>query len=160
MHHPTDRIAHTTAFVKPVVEHWLEGEIAQWVHPMKDRSDDPSHHERTLAPRRYVSLLLWNRFTLLLSWLPVSSGVSGAGFCNVVTKVSSWWLRSAGSRPTSQQECLGWFLIWKSRRRTSSESALFWSHLDWWSIYLLSGTSGWLWCICSAICSMLSTVTT
>ena len=24
------------------------GEIAQWVHPMKDRSDDPSHHERTL----------------------------------------------------------------------------------------------------------------
>ena len=48
MHHPTDRIAHTTAFVIPVVEHWLERKIAQWVHPMKDRSDDPSHHERTL----------------------------------------------------------------------------------------------------------------
>ena len=48
MHHPTGRIAHTTAFVTPVVEHWLEREIAQWVHPMKDRSDDPSHHERTL----------------------------------------------------------------------------------------------------------------
>ena len=32
------------AFVTPVVEHWLEREIAQWVHPMKDRSDDPSHH--------------------------------------------------------------------------------------------------------------------
>ena len=48
MHHPTDRIAHTTAFVTPVVVHWLEREIAQWVHPMKDRSDDPSHHERTL----------------------------------------------------------------------------------------------------------------
>ena len=46
MHHPTDRITHTTAFVTPVVEHWLEREIAQWVHPMKDRSDDPSHHER------------------------------------------------------------------------------------------------------------------
>ena len=45
MHHPTDRIAHTTAFVTPVVEHWLEREIAQWVHPMKDRSDDPPHHE-------------------------------------------------------------------------------------------------------------------
>ena len=53
MHHPTDRIAHTTAFVTPVVEHWLEREIAQWVHPMKDRSDDPSHHERTLLPRSY-----------------------------------------------------------------------------------------------------------
>ena len=36
------------AFVTPVVEHWLEREIAQWVHPMKDRSDDPPHHERTL----------------------------------------------------------------------------------------------------------------
>ena len=32
----------------PVMEHWLERETAQWVHPMKDRSDDPSHHKRTL----------------------------------------------------------------------------------------------------------------
>ena len=24
MHHPTDRIAHTTIFVTPVVEHWLQ----------------------------------------------------------------------------------------------------------------------------------------
>ena len=30
MHHPTDRITHTTVFVTPVVEHWLEREIAQW----------------------------------------------------------------------------------------------------------------------------------
>ena len=49
MHNPT-------AFVTPVVEHGLEREIAQWVHPMKDRSDDPSHHERTLLPRSYISL--------------------------------------------------------------------------------------------------------
>ena len=35
MHHPTDRIAYTTAFVKPVVEHWLERFIAQWVHKWK-----------------------------------------------------------------------------------------------------------------------------
>ena len=27
-----ERIAQTTAFVKPVVEHWLERAIAQWVH--------------------------------------------------------------------------------------------------------------------------------
>ena len=32
MHHPTDRIEHTMAFVTPVVEHWLEREVAQWVH--------------------------------------------------------------------------------------------------------------------------------
>ena len=48
MHHPTDRIAHTTAFVTPVVEHWLEREIVQWVHPMKDRSDDPSHRGKSV----------------------------------------------------------------------------------------------------------------
>ena len=29
MHHPTDRITHTTAFVTPVVEHWLEREIGE-----------------------------------------------------------------------------------------------------------------------------------
>ena len=27
MHHPTDRIIHTTAFVTPVVEDWLEQDI-------------------------------------------------------------------------------------------------------------------------------------
>ena len=48
MHHLTDRIVHTKASVTPVVEHWLEREIAQLVHPMKDRSEDPSHHERTI----------------------------------------------------------------------------------------------------------------
>ena len=29
MHHPTDKMTHTTAFVTPVVDHWLEREIAQ-----------------------------------------------------------------------------------------------------------------------------------
>ena len=57
MHHPTDRIAHTTVFVTPVVEHWQGREIAQWVHSMKDRSDDPSHHEQVLLPQSYISLL-------------------------------------------------------------------------------------------------------
>ena len=32
MHHPTDRVIHTTAFVTPVVRDWLKREIAQWVH--------------------------------------------------------------------------------------------------------------------------------
>ena len=27
MHHPIDRISHTTAFVTPVAEHWLEREM-------------------------------------------------------------------------------------------------------------------------------------
>ena len=59
-----DRIAHTTAFVTPVVEHWMERDIAQWVHSMKDRSDDPSHHERTLLPRSYLALLYMYIFLL------------------------------------------------------------------------------------------------
>ena len=54
----TDRIIHTTDFVTPVVGHWLEPEIARWIHPMNDRSDDPSHHVRTLLPRSYISLLI------------------------------------------------------------------------------------------------------
>ena len=36
MHNPTDRIAYTTAFVTPVVKHWLEREIAQWVHARQE----------------------------------------------------------------------------------------------------------------------------
>ena len=31
MHHSTDRIVHTIAFVTPDPEHWLQGEIAQCV---------------------------------------------------------------------------------------------------------------------------------
>ena len=57
MHHPTDWIPNTTASVTPVVEHWLEREITQWVHPTKDRSNDPSHHEWTLLPQSYILLL-------------------------------------------------------------------------------------------------------
>ena len=74
MHHTTDRIAHTTAFVTPVVEHWPEREITQWVHPMKDRSDDPSHHERTLLPWSYISLPVKNkRYRIIVFVLQVDA---------------------------------------------------------------------------------------
>ena len=66
MHHPTDRITHTMAFVTLVVEHWLEREIAQWVRSMKDLSDDPSHHERTLLPRSYISLQIVSELIFIL----------------------------------------------------------------------------------------------
>ena len=32
LHHPTDRILQTRAFVTLIVKHWLEREIPQWVH--------------------------------------------------------------------------------------------------------------------------------
>ena len=34
MHHPTDRITCTTAYVTPVVEHWLEQEITGYADNM------------------------------------------------------------------------------------------------------------------------------
>ena len=34
----------------------MEREIAQWVHSLKDRSDNPLHHERMLLPQSYISL--------------------------------------------------------------------------------------------------------
>ena len=43
---------------QPLLHQWLEREIAQWVHPMKDRSDDQSHHERTLLLRSYITFYL------------------------------------------------------------------------------------------------------
>ena len=55
MHHPTDRIAHTTAFVTPVVQHWLEREIARLYgvkHTVKDHSD--SEKANPMPPHRLL----------------------------------------------------------------------------------------------------------
>ena len=87
MQYPTDRITHTMAFVTPVVEHWLEREIAKWVHPMKDRSDNPSHHERTLLPRSYISLQIV--LTALLNIIMISDNWRR----NAVTMSVGYWLK-------------------------------------------------------------------
>ena len=42
MHHPTDRLVHTTAFCTPVVDDWQEHEIIQWISK-RDLSNDPPH---------------------------------------------------------------------------------------------------------------------
>ena len=47
MHHSTDRIAHTTVFLTPVVEQWLEPKIVNG-STTKDRSGDPWHNEQML----------------------------------------------------------------------------------------------------------------
>ena len=39
MHHPTDRITHTPAFVTPVVEHWVERQLYGVRHTVKDHTD-------------------------------------------------------------------------------------------------------------------------
>ena len=50
MHHPTEKIAHTTAFVKPVVEHWGSSRIDSAMG--SPRRIDPTIH-RTLSERSY-----------------------------------------------------------------------------------------------------------
>ena len=45
MHLPTNRIAHTTAFYGPVVDHWLEQKEAQIANAVQGRSamqEDPN----------------------------------------------------------------------------------------------------------------------
>ena len=99
MHHPTDRITHTTAFVTPVVEiKWLEREIGQWVHPMKDRSDDPSHHEETLLPRSYISLRLEREIVRELRSVLTSSSLV------LLMNFSSWECREL----SSPSRCSSW----------------------------------------------------
>ena len=62
--------------ISRIIHIWLEWKIAQWVHPMKDRSDDPSHHERTLLPQSYISL------PTIRSWCDGSSDRSFMGWTN------------------------------------------------------------------------------
>ena len=51
---PPWRIDPTTHHTMTYISLLLE--IAQWVHPMKDRSDNPSHHDLHLAPTRNSSM--------------------------------------------------------------------------------------------------------
>ena len=51
MNYPTDRIVHTTAFVTPVVEHWLKLEIALCVHHEGLIRRPITHHEQMLYQR-------------------------------------------------------------------------------------------------------------
>ena len=92
MHHPIDRIAHIMAFVTPVVEHWLEQEIAIG-STMKDRSDVPSHHECTLLPWSYYRLRGGSR-TRCCNWLLNYVGSDGPSFVPyfafVIELCNSW----------------------------------------------------------------------
>ena len=48
---------------------WQEREIAQWVHPMKDQSDEPSHHEQMLhhgATSHYWQMMKEGMFYLMM----------------------------------------------------------------------------------------------
>ena len=69
MHFSIDRTVHTTAFDKPVVDHWLERKIAQTAagSTEKDRSDDRPLQRRVRYRLSYIPLpkLQENRFVEL-----------------------------------------------------------------------------------------------
>ena len=54
MHHPTDRIAHTTAFVTPVVVHWLEREHETWLDTHQKAKDTFWYHQSNQGCYRYT----------------------------------------------------------------------------------------------------------
>ena len=59
MHFSIDRTVHTTAFDKPVMDHWLEWKIAQTAagSTEKDRSDDRPLQRRAHYRLSYIPLL-------------------------------------------------------------------------------------------------------
>ena len=68
MHHPTDRISHITAFVAPVVEHWLELEIAQRIHHEGSirRPIAPSRSYHGATSHSLTKLFIYDILALLL----------------------------------------------------------------------------------------------
>ena len=99
--HTQDSTYHS--FITPVVDHWLEWEIAQWVHPMKDRSDNPSHHEWALLPWSYILLhadgdssLSDQAFTIdcavCVDEVRVTHAISSSSWCCVNYLISSFLL--------------------------------------------------------------------
>ena len=67
IYHPTDRITHTTAFVTPDVEHWLEIEISSMGPP---RGIDPMTY-RTTSYSSTMELCVHSTFcnVHLLQWV-------------------------------------------------------------------------------------------
>ena len=95
MHHPKDRIAHTTATVIPIVEHWLEREISQCVPhrsmsyislgPVKTHSDlDPVPRCEPLPTSPLADNLvisLWKLRRCLVWWLKCLNGTVSPHRC-------------------------------------------------------------------------------
>ena len=69
-----DRITHTTAFVTPVVEHWLEREIVQWVNNEGSIRRPISPWAKALTIELYLAVqksnvLFNNIFNIFYLWL-------------------------------------------------------------------------------------------
>ena len=75
MHFSIDRTVHTTAFDKPVVDHWLERKIAQTAagSTEKDRSDDRPLQRRARYRLSYIPLPSRNQLRPEFNFDPTAS---------------------------------------------------------------------------------------
>ena len=72
MHFSIDRTVHTTAFDKPVVDHWLERKIAQTAagSTEKDRSDDRPLQRRARYRLSYIYIYYYYYYVLFIYIFP------------------------------------------------------------------------------------------
>ena len=82
MHFSIDRTVHTTAFDKPVVDHWLEWKIAQTAagSTEKDQSDDRPLQRRARYRLSYIPLPPINNAntTINNAYTTINTNVSSA----------------------------------------------------------------------------------
>ena len=135
MHHPTYRITHTTAFVTPVVEHWLEREIYIYIHTHTyihtyvhtnihlyihfSFFRRPSFLSRTSLRGNTGVSLQW-RHTEAATWRSSRRGRHCAG--------DSVWRSWGFSRPSQQVEETVWPLarnIWSAVRISETPRTIF-----------------------------------
>ena len=67
----SDRITHTTTFVTPVMQHWLEWEIAQWVHHERSNRRPIAPWANALTTEIYLDPRLKEWYIIKQSWLLV-----------------------------------------------------------------------------------------
>ena len=92
---------------------------------MKDRPDDPSHHERTLLPRSYISLLiLWYYELFYLfqehigfmrfctCWSKARRSIQNTGKTPVCWNESQWRTSRTGRHPEYYRPTPGRIQIW------------------------------------------------
>ena len=87
MHFSIDRTVHTTAFDKPVVDHWLERKIAQTAagSTEKDRSDDRPLQRRARYRLSYIPLHVFGRqYRYTIEKPPVTNNLE----CEIIVTAS------------------------------------------------------------------------
>ena len=94
MHHSTDRITHTMAFVTPVMEHWLEREIAQWVRRPMAPWANALTTELHLAPFHEAVIKQWPISTVIMTTMVVMVTTElrllcGRGTCSLLSTYAS-----------------------------------------------------------------------